>query len=106
MTRQRLAQDSGVGQQQIHKYETAVNRLSPGLLFSFARRLNVPVAYFFDGLPPPTTGKPNTALTEMQLYSRETALLIDAYERITDPKSRRAIFDLIRSFDRSAKARR
>lgn len=97
MTRKRLAEGCGVSSQQIHKYETAVNRVSPGVLFRFARRLNVPVAYFFDGLPPTTTGHPNTGLTEIELHSRETALLVEAYDRITDPKRRRAVFNFIRS---------
>jgi transcriptional regulator with XRE-family HTH domain len=106
MSRKRLAEGSGVGCQQIHKYETAVNRVSPGVLFRFARRLNVPVAYFFDGLPPTTTGDRSTALTEIELHSRETALLIEAFERIPDPKRRRRVSDLIRSFERKPKTER
>jgi DNA invertase Pin-like site-specific DNA recombinase len=55
-----------------NKYETAINRVSLSVLFRFARRLNVPVAYFFDGLPPTTTGHPNTGLAEIELHSRLT----------------------------------
>jgi hypothetical protein len=57
--------------------------------------------YFFDGLPPTTTGHPNAGLAEIELHSRETALLVEAYHRIADATQRRAVFHLIRTFDPS-----
>jgi transcriptional regulator with XRE-family HTH domain len=104
ISRKRLAEIGGVSFQQIHKYECAVNRVTPDLLYRFARFFNVPVAYFFDGLPPTTTGYPNTGLAEIELHSRETALFVEAYNRIPNAKSRRAVLDLMRGFDRSNEA--
>jgi transcriptional regulator with XRE-family HTH domain len=48
---QQLAALIGVSFQQIQKYESAENRISPSRLYSFARALAIPVGLFFDGLP-------------------------------------------------------
>lgn len=81
ITRKRLAEAGDLSQQQIHKYESAINRIPPEALCRFASFFNVPAVYFFEGLPPTTTGNLKTALAEIELYSRETALLIQAFER-------------------------
>src|SRR5258708_517957 len=54
ISQKRLDEAGGVAMQQIQKYECAVNRISPSRLYRFARLLGVPVAWFFDGLPPTT----------------------------------------------------
>jgi len=58
--------------------------------------LDVPVAWFFDGLPMTGTGRVTISVPEHKLYSRETASLAKAYFRIA-PDRRRAILQLIRS---------
>src|SRR5579885_1867991 len=40
----------GLTQQQAHKYERGINRVSAGRLYEVAQVLSVPVSYFFDGL--------------------------------------------------------
>jgi transcriptional regulator with XRE-family HTH domain len=50
ISRQRLGQAAGVVHQQVEKYEGAINRVSPGCLYRFARLLNVPIVYFFEDL--------------------------------------------------------
>ena len=54
---QQLAGLIGVTYQQAHKYERGMNRITAGRLFEIAHALEVPVAWFFDGLadasPPP-----------------------------------------------------
>jgi transcriptional regulator with XRE-family HTH domain len=50
ISRQRLGQAAYVVHQQVEKYEGAINRVSPGCLYRFARLLNVPITYFFEGL--------------------------------------------------------
>jgi hypothetical protein len=57
MTYRRLAEAAGICLQQIRKYEYAVNRISPARLYHLAQLLDVPVSYFFEGLPPP--GRPS-----------------------------------------------
>ena len=93
---QKLADSAGVCIQQIQKYEAAQNRISPERLYRFARALGVPVAWFFDGLPPITTGKLQVTLPRHELESRETASLVEAYYRIA-PEGRRAVHRLIKA---------
>jgi transcriptional regulator with XRE-family HTH domain len=50
LTQQELANLIGVTYQQAHKYERGVNRISAGRLHKVAQILNVPIAYFFEGL--------------------------------------------------------
>ena len=50
LTQQQLAEMIGVTYQQAHKYERGINRVSAGRLFEIARKLNVPITYFFDGV--------------------------------------------------------
>jgi DNA-binding XRE family transcriptional regulator len=49
-TQEQLADTLEISYQQIQKYETGSNRVSAGRLYQIAQRLDVPVAYFFDGL--------------------------------------------------------
>src|SRR4051812_34805055 len=49
ITVQELAAVLGLPYQQLHKYETGVNRLSAGRLYQLAEALGVEVAYFFGG---------------------------------------------------------
>jgi|SRR6516164_8479444 transcriptional regulator with XRE-family HTH domain len=90
ITVQRLAAKAGISFQQIEKYEAAQNRISPSRLYRFARALDVPVAWFFDGLPPIATGKLQVTLPRHELESRETASLVKAYYRIA-PERRQAV---------------
>jgi transcriptional regulator with XRE-family HTH domain len=78
---QQLAAVTGVSFQQIQKYECAQNRISPSRLYSFARTLGVPVAWFFDGLPTTKTGKTRITIPLHELESREIASLVKAYFR-------------------------
>lgn len=49
-TQEQLADALEISYQQIQKYETGSNRVSAGRLYQIAQRLDVAVAYFFDGL--------------------------------------------------------
>ena len=56
LSQQQLASMIGVTYQQAHKYERGLNRISAGRLFDIASVLNVPISWFFEGMP--ETGKP------------------------------------------------
>ena len=47
---QQLSHLIGVTYQQAHKYERGLNRITAGRLYDIARALEVPVAWFFEGL--------------------------------------------------------
>ncbi len=61
MTQQGLAEQIGIKFQQVQKYETGANRVSASRLWQISRALDVPVAYFFDGL---NNGVAERALTD------------------------------------------
>jgi len=47
MTLVELAGLLGISHQQLQKYETGMNRISAGMLYEVAKRLDVPLADFF-----------------------------------------------------------
>ena len=59
-----LGQKVGLSYQQVQKYESGKNRISASMLYEIARRLNVPVGCFFDGLPQPGSGEGATIAPE------------------------------------------
>jgi transcriptional regulator with XRE-family HTH domain len=50
LTQHQLAEKVGVRFQQVQKYECGSNRMSAARLWQLAKALEVPVAYFYDGL--------------------------------------------------------
>ncbi|HEY0437787.1 MAG TPA: helix-turn-helix transcriptional regulator, partial [Phenylobacterium sp.] len=51
LSQQALGNACGVTFQQIHKYESAVCRLSANMLWKLAGALDVEMSYFFAGIP-------------------------------------------------------
>ena len=93
LTQQQLAERIGASYQQVHKYETGVNRLSAGRLVQLAEALEVEVGHFFAGLEPVVTGvKPASV-------ERERALLMLArdFVRLPDQRHREALCLLARA---------
>lgn len=56
MTQSVLAEQIGLTFQQLQKYESGANRISASRLWEIAQILDVPVASFFDGIEPETSG--------------------------------------------------
>ena len=50
LSQRQVADQIGVGDQDITKYERGVHRISAGRLYEIARALNTPIAYFFEGI--------------------------------------------------------
>ncbi|MEQ8177545.1 MAG: helix-turn-helix transcriptional regulator [Amphiplicatus sp.] len=50
LTQQKLADEVNIRFQQIQKYESGANRISASRLWSLSKALDVPVAFFFEGL--------------------------------------------------------
>jgi transcriptional regulator with XRE-family HTH domain len=53
MSQERLAELLGITFQQIQKYEAGTNRIAASRLYEIAAALEMPVARFFEALPPP-----------------------------------------------------
>jgi transcriptional regulator with XRE-family HTH domain len=91
MTQQQLADRVGIKFQQIQKYETGMNRVSASRLYDISREMDVPVAFFFEGLDSADTARPAGDL----LGDKEAMDLIRAYYSIPEAQRRR-LFDLAR----------
>lgn len=106
MSQERLGERLGLTFQQVQKYEKGVNRIGASRLFDLSQVLGVPIQYFYEDAPNAADGMvhlagfaeraPESGLADF-LNSRDGVELNRAFIRITDPKVRRAIVELIRS---------
>lgn len=107
MSQEKLGESLGLTFQQVQKYEKGVNRVGASRLFDLAQVLGVPVQYFYDELDPGSVDSNNMARgfgersTDTYvvdfLGTREGLELNRAFTKVSDPKVRRAIIDLVRS---------
>jgi transcriptional regulator with XRE-family HTH domain len=105
MSQDRLGQLVGLTFQQIQKYEKGANRIGASRLFQFATILDVPPAYFFEGLEGRPVESRNGRLLEpvvtpdgqLPSFSREDVELLRAFHQLRQPGLRRRIIDLVRA---------
>jgi transcriptional regulator with XRE-family HTH domain len=91
MTQQQLADKVGIKFQQIQKYETGMNRISASRLWDISEALEVPIAFFFEGLDSKvvqTDDVPGDILAD-----KEALLLVRSYYAIPEAQRRR-LFEL------------
>ena len=107
MSQEKLGEQLGLTFQQIQKYEKGINRIGASRLFDLARVLGVSVQFFYDEAPGSATesrtvaaaggaDKADSYVVDF-LSSREGIELNKAFVRITDPKVRRSVVDLVRA---------
>lgn len=104
MSQEALGNAIGITFQQIQKYERGSNRMGSSRLYEFARILGVEVGYFFaeyeDDGAAPATGMAESgvaAFEHEQIASRETLEMMRAYYKITSPRVRRSLLDLMKT---------
>ena len=98
-----LADRIGVTFQQVQKYEKGANRIGASRLQQISQILQVPVSFFFEGVPSPrsepraegTGDAPSPAYVSDFLATSDGLALTKAFVRITDAKLRRRIVDLV-----------
>jgi transcriptional regulator with XRE-family HTH domain len=103
MSQEKLGEALGLTFQQIQKYEKGANRISASRLQQISEALNTPLAYFFKGSPAsdgaPQGGFAESGAEESQLsdfvMTAEGLSLNRAFARISDPKVRKKIVDLV-----------
>ncbi|MCG8696097.1 MAG: helix-turn-helix domain-containing protein [Minwuiales bacterium] len=100
LTQENLANALSISYQQVQKYETGANRVSAGRLYEIAKRLDVDMSYFFDGLQPTTDKEP----LEHGGKNRSTIELVRNFSDISDTSVRSAVSGLIKTL--SGKSRR
>ena len=97
-----LGKKLGVTFQQVQKYESGANRIGGSRLWDISGILEVPVGYFFEGLPAtgtaPSTKEPEAPLTRRSL---ELAKELDA---IPDETVKMQILRLVRAITRGESA--
>jgi len=105
MSQQKLGDLLGLTFQQVQKYEKGINRIGASRLFEVAQIFSVPVQFFFDelaiseGMTPATgfsEGSSELNYTEF-LNTREGIELNRAFQKISDPKVRRNVVELVRA---------
>lgn len=105
MSQTNLADAVALTFQQIQKYENAKNRVSASRLQQFARILEVPISFFFEGAPAAqvigggkkVSGKAavSPAYVTDFLASQDGQNIIKAFSQIEDQKLRRSIVLLV-----------
>jgi transcriptional regulator with XRE-family HTH domain len=101
MSQTNLADAVGLTFQQIQKYEQGTNRVSASRMQQFAKILEVPISFFFEGAPAAQVmgggkkinGKAavSPAYVTNFLASQDGQTIIKAFTRIEDQKLRRSI---------------
>ena len=103
MSQEKLGEALGITFQQIQKYEKGANRVGASRLQNIAGILNVPVAFFFEDAPgdddvtPGNLEESSTGYVVNFISSSEGLQLNRSFVRISDPKVRRRIIELVKS---------
>ena len=106
MSQEKLGGELGITFQQVQKYEKGTNRIGASRLQHIARVLSVPVSFFFEDAPSvpdlsAATGgarsAPDAAAVIDFLSTSEGLALNRAFVKVSDPKQRRRIIDLVRT---------
>ncbi len=99
MSQEKLGDALGLTFQQVQKYEKGTNRIGASRLQQISLILKVPVSFFFEGAPGPSSDGFGEAaspsyLTDF-LTSPEGFALTKAFMRISNTKLRRRIIELV-----------
>jgi len=119
MSQEKLGELLGLTFQQVQKYEKGANRIGASRLFDIAQILAVPVSYFFDDVSEEVASQHramsgrsgvigqngNGHYKDLEsgphmmefVSSAEGFQLIRAYTKITDPRVRKRVLDLVKS---------
>lgn len=105
LTQQKLADEVSIRFQQIQKYESGANRISASRLWSLSKALDVPVAFFFEGLNGDAEnglahgehGLNGSSKTPADVFSnKETIDLVRAFYNLGE-EPRRRLLDLAKA---------
>jgi transcriptional regulator with XRE-family HTH domain len=98
MSQEKLAHGIGLTFQQVQKYEKGTNRMGSSRLQQIANVLQVPVTFFFEGSPSPSSrsgGVTQHALVADFLATADGLALVHAFMRISSTVLRRDIVNLV-----------
>lgn len=92
MSQEKLGEAVGLTFQQIQKYERGANRIGGSRMYALAKALDVPPAYFFEGLDDKAAAPADTTL-----LTRETLELVRHFHGIKDWGVRKQVFGLVKT---------
>jgi transcriptional regulator with XRE-family HTH domain len=103
MSQEKLSEALDLTYQQLHKYESGVNRISASRLHHVSQSLQVPVSFFFEGGPsaaghdpPPRNSNVGPPADAFHLLETPDGLsLARGFMRINNSRLRRLIVDLV-----------
>ncbi|APG83213.1 helix-turn-helix domain-containing protein [Sinorhizobium americanum] len=110
MSQEKLGESLGITFQQIQKYEKGTNRVGASRLQNISSILNVPVSFFFEDAPgeggagPGMGEAPSSNYVVDFLSSSEGLQLNRAFVKISDPKVRRKLVDLVKALAAEAES--
>ncbi len=112
MSQEKLGDALGLTFQQVQKYERGANRIGSSRLYKLSQILDVPVSFFFDDMSNDvvTSGAGMSEGDQQpfesdQLSRRETLELVRAYYRISDPMTRKRVFELVKAIGGTTRRR-
>jgi transcriptional regulator with XRE-family HTH domain len=102
MSQEKLGEALGITFQQIQKYEKGTNRIGASRMQQISNVMGVPVSYFFEDAPGAEAGS-HAGFGESQgsdyvvdfLTTSEGLQLNKSFVKITDPKVRKKLVDLV-----------
>lgn len=107
MSQEKLGNELNLTFQQVQKYERGANRVGASRLHELSQALEVPVGYFFEGMPGEVSNGGQIQSTaaerdapdfrEGSVLSRsETLRLVTNYYRLPSEKQRRAVYEMLK----------
>ncbi|MGE0626614.1 MAG: helix-turn-helix domain-containing protein [Hyphomicrobiaceae bacterium] len=105
LSQEKLAEQLGLTFQQVQKYEKGINRIGASRLYELAQLLGVGVQYFYEDAPLTNCTNDGPGFAEQTsdnyivdfLNTREGVELNRAFLKISDPKVRRSILEMVRA---------
>lgn len=107
LSQEALAKAVGITFQQVQKYEKGANAMNANRLYEFAKCMNIPVAYFFEGLEGPASNPVQTTGFQEEgaafehaapaVSDRESLEMMKAFKRIKEQPVRKRMADLVRA---------
>lgn len=108
LSQEAVAKAVGITFQQVQKYEKGNNAMNASRLYEFANFMNVPVAYFFEGLDAAASDEDSKSpqgfhesapetFDHKMVSDRESLEMMKAFKRITVPVVRKRVADLVRA---------
>jgi transcriptional regulator with XRE-family HTH domain len=96
MSQETLASGLGLTFQQVQKYEKGANRIGASRLQQISNILQVPVTFFFEGVPQSTAHADDINMLASDFLATSDGLaLMTAFAQIKDPGIRQRIVQLV-----------